>query len=139
MTRTSKIIYTAKTRTTGGRDRGTSRSTDGRLDVQLGTPGTARIGTNPEQLFAAAWSTCFMSAVALAARQAKLALPGEVSVDAEVSLHKTNGDYFLSAILNVHLWGVAPEIAKDLIKRAQQICPYSKATSGNIDVAINMI
>jgi lipoyl-dependent peroxiredoxin len=137
--KTGKVIYRAKTHTTGGRDRGTSRSTDGRLDVELATPGTTRTGTNPEQLFAAGWSSCFVSAIALAARQAKQILPGEISVDAEVSLHKANGDYFLSAILNVNLPGVAPEVAKDLVNRAQRICPYSKATSGNIDVAINMI
>ena len=72
-----RSLYTAKTRTTGGRDHGVARSSDGRLDVRLSTPGSARIGTNPEQLFAAGWSACFESAIALAARKRKIALPAE--------------------------------------------------------------
>ena len=68
-TAAGKVVYTAKTHTTGGRENGASRSSDGRLDVRLSTPGSARIGTNPEQLFAAGWSACFESAIGLAARQ----------------------------------------------------------------------
>ncbi|MBV8616583.1 MAG: OsmC family protein, partial [Acetobacteraceae bacterium] len=74
MTQIGKVVYTAKTRTTGGREHGASRSSDGRLDVRLSTPGAARIGTNPEQLFAAGWSACFLSAIGLAASQRKVAL-----------------------------------------------------------------
>src|SRR6266567_8282039 len=86
-----KVVYTAKTHTTGGRENGVSRSFDGRLDVRLSTPGSARIGTNPEQLFAAGWSACFESAIALTARKRKIALPADVAIDAEVDLHLADG------------------------------------------------
>ena len=90
---TAKVLYTAKTHTTGGRERGTSRSSDGRLDVRLSMPGSPRIGTNPEQLFAAGWSACFVSAIALAARKRKIALPADVAIDAEVDLNLADGGY----------------------------------------------
>jgi Ohr subfamily peroxiredoxin len=134
-----KVVYTAKTHTTGGRENGASRSSDGRLDVRLSTPGSARIGTNPEQLFAAGWSACFGNAIALAARQKKITLPADVAIDAEVELNLADGGYFLSARLNVSLPGVEREIAETLVKEAEQICPYSKATRGKIDVAINLV
>src|SRR5947209_20011950 len=106
MTKTGKVLYTAKTRTIGGRENGTSRSSDGRLDVRLSTPGTARIGTNPEQLFAAGWSACLESAIALAAQRRKIALPADVTVEAEVDLHAANGSTYLSTRLSVSLPGV---------------------------------
>src|SRR5215470_3770776 len=137
--RTGKVVYTAKTHTSGGRENGASRSSDGRLDVRLSTPGSARIGTNPEQLFAAGWSACFESAVGLVARQKKIALPAEVAIDAEVDLNLGEGGYFLSARLNVSIPGVARDVAEALLNEAHQICPYSKATRGNIDVAINLV
>jgi osmotically inducible protein OsmC len=136
---TAKVVYTAKTHTTGGRDNGAARSSDGRLDVRLSTPGSARIGTNPEQLFAAGWSACFESAIALVARQKKIALPGEVAIDAEVDLNLLDGGYVLSARLNVSLPGVARDVAQALLDDAHKVCPYSKATRGNIDVAINLV
>jgi osmotically inducible protein OsmC len=139
MSETGKVIYTAKTHTTGGRENGASRSSDGHLDVRLSTPGSARIGTNPEQLFAAGWSACFESAIALAARKRKITLPADVAIDAEVDLHLADGDYFLSARLNVSLPGVEPCIAQSLIDEAHKICPYSKATRGNIDVVVKLI
>src|SRR5882724_978384 len=135
----AKVVYTAKTHTTGGRDNGAARSSDGRLDVRLSTPGSARIGTNPEQLFAAGWSACFESALALVARQKKIALPGEVAIDAEVDLNLKDGGYSLSARLNVSLPGVARDVAQSLLDEAHKVCPYSKATRGNIDVAINLV
>src|SRR5271156_5243956 len=96
----------AKTRTTGGRENGASRSSDGRLDdVRLSLPGSARIGTNPEQLFAVGWSACFESAIGLAARKRKIAL-ADLAIDAEVDLHLADGAYFLSARLRVSLPGV---------------------------------
>jgi lipoyl-dependent peroxiredoxin len=134
-----KVVYTAKTHTTGGRENGASRSSDGRLDVRLSTPGSARIGTNPEQLFAVGWSACFESAIAVAARQKKITLPAEVAIDAEVNLNLADGGYFISARLNVSLPGVEREIAETLVEEAEQICPYSKATRGNIDVAVNLV
>ena len=133
-----KVIYTAKTHTTGGRENGISRSSDGRLDVRLSLPGSARIGTNPEQLFAAGWSACFESAIAIVAHKRQIPLP-EIVIDAEVDLHLANGEYFLSARLNVSLLGVDRDIARSLIKDAEQICPYSKATRGNIDAAFNLV
>ena len=139
MSQTAKVMYTAKTHTTGGRENGASRSSDGHLDVRLSTPGSARIGTNPEQLFAAGWSACFESAIALAARKRKIALPADVAIDAEVDLHLADGGYFLSARLNVSLPGVEREVAQTLVDEAHEICPYSKATRGNIDVAIKLV
>jgi lipoyl-dependent peroxiredoxin len=136
---TGKVVYTAKTHTTGGRENGASRSSDGRLDVRLSIPGSARIGTNPEQLFAAGWSACFESAIALAARKRKIVLPADVAIDAEVDLHLGDSGYFLSAHLNVSVPGVERDLAQALVDEAEQTCPYSKATRGNINVAINLI
>src|SRR5262249_55313516 len=133
------VLHTAKTRSTGGRERGTARSSDGRLDIRLSTPGSARIGTNPEQLFAAGWSACLESAIALAARKRYMALPSDLAIDAEVDLHLADGSYFLSARFNVSIPGVERTIAQALVDEAQTICPYSKATRGNIDVAITLV
>ena len=137
-TQSGKVLYTAKTHTTGGRE-GASRSSDGRLDVQLSTPGTARVGTNPEQLFAAGWSACFEGAMGLAARKRKIALPADLAIDAELDLCHADGGYFLQARLNVSVPGMAPDVARALVDEAHQTCPYSKATRGNIDVAINLL
>jgi lipoyl-dependent peroxiredoxin len=134
-----KVVYTAKTHTIGGRENGASRSSDGRLDVKLSLPGSARIGTNPEQLFAAGWSACFESAIGLAAHKRKITLPADVAIDAEVDLHLADSGYFLSARLNVSLPGIGREVAQSLVEEAEQLCPYSKATRGNIEVAINLV
>ena len=138
MTTIEKVLYTAKTHTTGGRD-GAARSSDGRLDVKLSSPGTAGTGTNPEQLFAAGWSACFISAMGLAAGKMKVALPADRAVDAEVDLGTADGAYLLRARLNVSLPGLDREVARALVDAAHQTCPYSKATRGNIDVEINLI
>jgi lipoyl-dependent peroxiredoxin len=138
-TGTDKVIYTARTHTTGGRENGASRSSDGRLDVKLSLPGAVRIGTNPEQLFAAGWSACFESAIGLAARRRKIVLPPDLAIDAEVDLHLADSGYFLSTRLNISLPGIEPELARSLLEEADQLCPYSKATRGNIDVAINLV
>ena len=138
-TQPGKVVYTAKTHTTGGRETGASRSSDGHLDVKLSIPGSARIGTNPEQLFAAGWSACFESAIGLVARKRKITLPADVAIDAEVDLNLADGGYFLGARLNVSLPGVERAIAQALVDEAHQICPYSKATRGNIDVTINLV
>ena len=136
--RNEKLLYTAKTHTTGGRD-GASRSSDGRLDVKLSTPGTAGQGTNPEQLFAAGWSACFEGAMARAAQQLKIALPADVAIDAEVDLNIDDDGFFLRARLNVSVPGVEREVAQRVVEAAHQICPYSKATRGNIDVVFNIV
>lgn len=134
-----KVIYTAKTHTTGGRENGVSRSADGRLDVMLSPPGSPRNGTNPEQLFAAGWSACFEGALALAAHRKKIKLPAETAIDAEVDLHLDGGEYFLGARLNIAIPGIDRSIAQGLVDEAKGICPYSKAISGNIAVTYNLV
>jgi Ohr subfamily peroxiredoxin len=134
-----KVLYTAKVHTTGGRD-GASRSSDGSLDVKLSTPGTNRPGTNPEQLFAAGWSACFMSAIALRAAQQKVSLPADRYIDAEVDLGTKADGFLLRARLNVHLPGLDRAVAQSLVNAAHEnTCPYSKATRGNIEVTINLV
>ncbi len=138
MTAIEKVLYTAKTHTTGGRD-GASRSSDGRLDIKHSSPGTPGTGTNPEQLFAAGWSACFLGAMGVAAGKLKVALPADRAVDAEVDLGLADGGYLLQARLNVSLPGLDREVARLIVDAAHQICPYSKATRGNIHVEINLV
>lgn len=138
MTRIEKVLYTGKTHTTGGRE-GFSRSDDAQLDIKLSPPGTTQPGTNPEQLFAAGWSACFIGAMGFAAAKRKLRLPTDTAVDAEVDLCTTDGAYFLQARLNVSLPGIAPELARTLVEEAHQTCPYSKATRRNIHVELNVV
>jgi Ohr subfamily peroxiredoxin len=138
MMKIEKVLYTAKTHTIGGRD-GTSRSSDGRIDLRLSTPGAAGDGTNPEQLFAAGWSACFLGAMGLAAKELRVALPAGTALDAEVDLGMTGGGYVLQARLDVSLPGLAPDIAQAVLAAAHQTCPYSKATRGNINVTINLV
>ncbi|TPJ40521.1 organic hydroperoxide resistance protein [Mesorhizobium sp. B2-5-4] len=137
MTQSEKLLYTAKVRTTGGRD-GTSRSSDGRLDVRLSTPGGPGGGANPEQLFAAGWSACFEGAMAIAARKMNVRLPADLAIDAEVDLNTADGAFFLGARLNVSVPGLDRDVAKAVVEAAHQNCPYSKATRGNIEVAISL-
>jgi Ohr subfamily peroxiredoxin len=134
-----KLLYTAKTHTTGGRENGHAKSSDGQLEVRLSTPGTSRPGTNPEQLFAAGWSACFEGAMQFVARQKKLTLPPETAIDAEVDLNQGDGGFFLRARLNVTIPGVERAIAQEIVNEAHQVCPYSKATRGNIDVTLNLV
>lgn len=129
-----KILYTAKAHTTGGREGGASRTDDGRLDVKISPPGSGA-GTNPEQLFAAGWSTCFLSAIKLVAGKKRIALPADVAIDAEIDLGTAQGNYGLAARLNVSLPGLERDAAQALVDAAHQVCPYSRATHGNIDVA----
>jgi Ohr subfamily peroxiredoxin len=138
LTKQSKVLYTANVHTTGGRD-GASRSSDGRLDIKHTTPGSAGNGTNPEQLFAAGWSACFEGAMAIAARKMKVIMPADMSIDAEVDLVLSGGDYTIQGRLNVHLPGLDREVAQALADAAHQTCPYSKATRGNINAVINVI
>src|SRR5579859_3240347 len=116
MTRLEKVLYTAKAHTTGGRDGGTSRTDDGRLQITLSQPGTSGTGTNPEQLFAAGWSACFLSAAKLIASKKKIALPADVTIDAEVDLGTTRGASGLAARLNVNLPGMDHETAQSLVE-----------------------
>ncbi len=133
-----KVLYTAKDHTTGGRDGGASRSSDGRLDIKLSIPGTGT-GTNPEQLFAAGWSACFIGAMKIAAGKMKVRVPDDVAIDAEVDLCLAGDTYSLQARLNISLPGLEIQTARALADAAHQTCPYSKATRGNIDVSINLV
>lgn len=133
------IVYTGKTHTIGGRD-GAARSSDGELDVKLSPPGSPRPGTNPEQMFGAGWSACFLGAIGKAAIEHDLRLPADAAIDAEVDLALDEADgYSLIARLNVSLPGIDRETAEALAARAHQICPYSKATRGNIAVEIAIV
>jgi osmotically inducible protein OsmC len=138
MTKIEKVLYTAKAHTTGGREGGASRTDDGRLDIKLSPPGSGT-GTNPEQLFAAGWSACFLSSIKIEAGKAKVKLPADIAIDAEVDLGKTGGAYPLAARLNVSLPGIDRQVAQDLLDAAHQLCSYSNATRGNIEVAINLV
>ncbi|MEK1889803.1 MAG: organic hydroperoxide resistance protein [Phyllobacterium sp.] len=133
------VLYTARVRTTGARENGRSRSSDGRLDIRLSVPGGPGSGTNPEQLFAAGWSACFEAAIQIEAKRMKIAVPADMAIDAEVDLNIADGAYFLRARLSIALPGIEAEVARVLLEAAHQTCPYSKATRGNIDVAVNLV
>ncbi|MGO4289706.1 organic hydroperoxide resistance protein [Chitinophaga sp. RAB17] len=133
-TTATKILYTGKTRTTGGRE-GSSSSTDNQLNIKLGAPGSGK-GTNPEQLFAAGWSACFIGAMGLAAHTQGIKLPENTAVNAEVDLLNTDGAYSLQARLYVELPGIEEEIARQIVTTAHATCPYSKAIRNNIPVEI---
>ena len=138
ITQIEKVLYTARTHTTGGRE-GASRSSDGQLDIKLSPPGSNRPGTNPEQLFAAGWSACFEGAMGHAARAMKVKLPTDLAVDAEVDLGTAGNEFFLQARLNVSLPGLEREVARAVVDAAHQTCPYSKLTRGNINVELNLV
>ena len=133
------ILYTGKTFTTGGRN-GQSRSDDNHLDIKLSVPGSNGAGTNPEQLFAAGWSACFIGAMGHAAKEKGIALPADVSVAAEVDLgNDAEEGFFLQARLNVSLPGLEHALAQSIVDRAHQLCPYSKATRGNIKAVVTAL
>ena len=113
----TKILYTGKTHTTGGRE-GASQSSDDQLNIKLSSPGSSRPGTNPEQLFAAGWSACFIGAMGIAASKLNIKLPADTVVDAEVDLCNIDGSYFLQARLNVSLPGLDPETCQKITDEA---------------------
>ena len=129
----SKILFTGKTHTTAGSD-GAARSSDGFLDLKLPQPHPAA-----ENLFGVAWSACYMGAIELAASKKKITLPPGLAVDAQIDLHLADGAFFLTARLDVSLPGVDRKVAEELIHAAHGICPYSKATHGNIAVETNLL
>lgn len=139
ITQIEKVLYTAKAHTTGGREGGASRTSDGQLDLKLAVPGTHGTGTNPEQLFAVGWSACFLSAIKLIAAHKKVRLPADAAVDAEVDLGTAGGGYLIQARLSVSLPGIEREVAQELVNSAHLECPYSKATHGNINVVTNVV
>ncbi|MBP1873883.1 Organic hydroperoxide resistance protein OhrB [Ensifer adhaerens] len=130
---TEKLLFTGKTHNTGGRNGGT-KSSDGMLELKLAQPHPAA-----ENLFGAAWSACYIGAIEVAALQRKIKLPAGLAVDTEIDLNVNDGSYFLRARLNVSLPELDRDVAHELIHAAHAICPYSKATHGNIDVETNLI
>jgi Ohr subfamily peroxiredoxin len=133
-----KVLYTAHAHTTGGRD-GASRTDDGRLDVKLSSPGTAGTGTNPEQLFAAGYSACFIGAMKAVAGMQKITLPQDLAIDASVDLGKLGAGYGIAVRLAISLPGMERAAAQALVDAAHQVCPYSNATRGNIDVTLTLV
>lgn len=139
MTSNTRVLYTAKAHTAGGRE-GTSATNDERLRVTLSNPGSKGSGTNPEQLFAVGWSACFLSAVQLVAEKMKVSFSGTPTDDVEIDLCLSSTDGFsLRARHNVSLPGVDPETAQAILEKAHLTCPYSKATHGNIQVETRLV
>ncbi len=130
-----KVLYTARAHTTGGRD-GASCTDDGRLDVKLSSPGGSGTGTNPEQLFAAGYSACFIGAMKAVGGKLGIAVPQDVAVDAEVDLGTIPNAYGIAVRLTISLPGLEQGQARQLVDAAHQVCPYSNATRGNIDVTL---
>jgi Ohr subfamily peroxiredoxin len=139
-TKLDKVLYTAKAHTTGGRD-GRAVTDDGLLDVKLSPPkamGGAGNATNPEQLFAAGYSACFMGALKHVAGMKKVAVPADAAIDASVDIGPIPAGFGISAKLVIHLPGLDRAVAQDLVNSAHQVCPYSNATRGNIDVELTL-
>ena len=146
-TKIQTVLFTGKTHTTASRREGAPRGDD-RVDIQLSTPGNAgneisftaiQLHPTAEQLFAGAWSACYTGALGLVAKAKKVALPSDMSVDIEVDLGKTGNAYFIQARIDVRMPGVALEVADAIAQAAHDVCPYSKAVHGNIDVATNVV
>jgi osmotically inducible protein OsmC len=137
-----KVLYTAHATSTGGRE-GKSSSSDGALNVTLSTPkelgGAGGPGTNPEQLFAAGYSACFIGAMKAVAGKMKIALPADVSITADVGIGPIPNGFGIQAALNISLPGMDRAAAEQLVNAAHQVCPYSNATRGNIDVTLTIV
>lgn len=138
MAQLEKVLYTARAHTTGGRD-GASRTDDGRLDVTLSSPGTSGTGTNPEQLFAAGYSACFIGAMKFVAGQSKVALPADTSITGRVGIGPIPNGFGIQVELQISLPGMPREQAEELVQKAHIVCPYSNATRGNIDVTLTVV
>lgn len=148
MSKIEKLLFTGKTHTTASPRDGAARGDRGRLDIKTSASGS---GTSQEQVFAAAlphptaeqlfagaWSACYIGALGVAAQEMKMKLPSDLAVEIEVDLGQTGNAYFIQARFNVIVPGVAREVAEALAHEGHKICPYSKATKGNIDVAVNV-
>ena len=137
-----KILYRAHATATGGRE-GRARSSDGALDVALSTPremgGAGGTGTNPEQLFAAGYSACFLGAMKAVAGRQKTALPADASVDGAVGFGPIPNGYGIQVELRISLPGMDRAKAEELVHAAHQVCPYSNATRGNVDVTLTLV
>ena len=136
------VAYTANATATGGRE-GSAKSDDGRLDVALSTPkglgGDDGQGTNPEQLFAAGYAACFIGALKLVAGQAKVKLPADTRIDAQVSIGPIEGGFGIAVKLAVFVGDVDKATAEQLVAKAHEVCPYSNATRGNIAVELSVL
>jgi lipoyl-dependent peroxiredoxin len=146
MSKIEKVLLTGKTHTTPSEVGSILRSHDGNLNIHLTGTGAreyefASIQAHPsaEQLFAGAWSACYIGAVSFAAKEKKVVLPANTSVDIEVDLGQTGNEYFLQARINLIVPGMDQDVATAIAHTADQMCPYSKATRGNIDVALSVI
>ena len=148
MSKIEKVLATGKTHTTLSAAGNTSRGHNGNLDIVLSSPGSAKPAhefsnalphPTAEQLFAGAWSACYSAVVGLVAKELKVTLPADTSVDIEVDLGQTGNAYFLQARLTLRVPGLPQEVATQLAHEADQICPYSKATRGNIEVTLNAV
>jgi osmotically inducible protein OsmC len=137
-----KALYQAKATATGGRE-GSAKSSDGILDVKLTTPkelgGAGGAGTNPEQLFAAGYSACFIGAMKFVGGQEKIAVPADVSITGTVGIGQIPGGFGIEVTLDISLPGLDRAVAQSLIEKAHQVCPYSNATRGNINVTLNLV
>ena len=137
-----QVLYTAEATATGGRD-GRATSSDNVLDVQLSTPrelgGAGGPGTNPEQLFAAGYSACFIGALKFVAGQAKVALPADTSITGRVGIGPIPNGFGIQAELHISIPGMPREQAEELVQKAHIVCPYSNATRGNIDVTLTVV
>ena len=139
-----KAAYTAQATSTGGRT-GSTRSSDGIIDLKLETPkelgGSGGAGTNPEQLFASGYSACFIGAMKAVANREKIKLPGEVSIDASVSIGPHTGKpgaFGIEVAMTINVPGMDRKAAEKLIAAAHEVCPYSNATRGNVDVTLTL-
>ena len=141
MFKPEKIVYTAHASATGGRD-GQARSSDGLLDVKLALPkemGGAGGGVNPEQLFAAGYSACFLGAMKFVAGQQKITLPADTTIEGAVGIGPIPTGFSIAVELSIHIPGMDHAAAEALVEKAHVVCPYSNATRGNIDVTLKVI
>ncbi|CNK59591.1 organic hydroperoxide resistance protein [Yersinia aldovae] len=136
-----KVVYRAKAKATGGRD-GRATSSDGVLDVKLGVPkemgGAGGAVTNPEQLFAAGYSACFLGALKFVASKEKVKIPDDANIEGTVGIGAIPTGFGIEVQLDISLPGIERSIAEDLVKKAHVVCPYSNATRGNIDITLNI-
>jgi len=142
MNKLDKVLYTAHATSTGGRE-GTSKTSDGSLNVKLTTPkelgGNGAAGVNPEQLFAMGYSACFIGAIKAVGMQTKTQIPADTSINASVGIGPIPQGFGLQVALEVHIPGMEKSQAQALVEKAHQICPYSNATRGNIEVKLSVV
>ncbi len=135
-----KVVYRAQATATGGRD-GSARSSDGLLDVKLAVPkemGGAGGGVNPEQMFAAGYSACFLGALKFVAGMQKVAVPADAKIESTVGIGQIPQGFGIEVQMTIHLPGVDRAVAQALVDKAHEVCPYSNATRGNIEVTLTL-